>query len=71
MTTNTTITATSTGWVTYTIPTITTTTYTINGCYEPVSTKREYKCAYCDTVYDHRTGKCENCGAPLGEAVEI
>lgn len=34
--------------------------------YEP-----KYKCQYCDTVHDHRTGVCDRCGAPLGEAVEV
>ena len=42
----------------------------ICGYSEPYE-KREYKCVYCETVHDHRTGKCENCGAPLGEAIEI
>lgn len=33
--------------------------------------KPEYKCPYCDTLHDHRTGVCDRCGAPLGEALEV
>ena len=35
---------------------------------KPAKPKTIYKCAYCGTFHDHRTGICDRCGASLGEA---
>lgn len=68
-----TVSANSVDCLTYTIPTTNTAISIVGTISNPFADnrEREYKCPYCDTVHDHRTGKCENCGAPLGEAVEI
>ena len=33
--------------------------------------KTAYKCAYCGIIYEHKTGICDGCGAPLSEAEEV
>ena len=33
--------------------------------------KKIYKCAYCGTLHENKTGTCDKCGASMSEAEEV